>query len=326
MLETAGTTQRRSWQCAHRAAVATGDDDDAGVDRPPASRLVPEPRWAIVPVSMKRQILLTCAALCCGFAQADDWQKEVVFRASFDGSPDARVAGGDPKLYHAASYKDGEAATPGLDGTDVRLAPGAGRTGDALHFTRKNTKAVFFKAQGNVPFEPNGWSATVSFWLKLDPDRDLEPGWCDPLQLTDKAYNDCAIWVDFTKDDKPRHFRLGVFGALKSWDPTNKGSDGNPAFDGRLVRVSRPPFTRERWTHVAITLNRLGRGAGAAELFLDGKSQGAARNITEPFPWDITKASLRLGIDYVGYMDDLAIFRRPLNAAEIAALAAARDW
>jgi hypothetical protein len=90
--------------------------------------------------------------------------------------------------------------------------------------------------------------------------------------------------------------------------------------------VSRPPFTRERWTHVAITLNRLGRGAGAAELFLDGKSQGAARNITEPFPWDITKASLRLGIDYVGYMDDLAIFRRPLNAAEIAALAAARDW
>lgn len=275
---------------------------------------------------MKREFLLLCAVLVSSLAHADDWQKEVVFRATFDGSLDAVVAGGDPKLYHAASYKDDAVATPGLEGTDVQHARGAGRTGDALHFTRKNTRALFFKAKGNVPFDPSGWSGTISFWLKLDPERDLEPGWCDPLQLTDKAYNDSAIWVDFTKDDKPRHFRLGVFGALKSWDPTNKGSDGNPAFDGRLVRVPSPPFTRERWTHVAITINRLGRGAGAAELFLNGKSQGAARNIAEPFQWDLNKASIRLGLDYVGYMDDLTIFRRPLNAMEIQALAAAQNW
>ena len=276
--------------------------------------------------SMKRQVLLVCAAFCSSLLQAEDWQKEVVFRATFDGSLDARVAEGDPKLYHAASYKDEASVTPGLEGTDVRHARGEGRVGDALHFTRKNTKAVFFKAQGNVPFDPNGWSGTISFWLKLDPDRDLEPGWCDPLQLTDKAYNDSAIWVDFTKDDKPRQFRLGVFGALKAWDPMNKGSDGNPVFDGRLVRVVRPPFTREKWTHVAITLNRIGRGAGAAELYLNGKSQGAARNILEPFQWDVGKASIRLGLDYVGYLDDLAIFRRQLTATEVEALASARDW
>jgi hypothetical protein len=250
----------------------------------------------MVLASMKRQVLLVCAAFCSSLLQAEDWQKEVMFRATFDGSIDARVAGGDPKLYHAASYKAESAATPGLEGTDVRHAVGEGRLG------------------------------TISFWLKLDPDRDLEPGWCDPLQLTDKAYNDSAIWVDFTKDDKPRQFRLGVFGALKSWDPTNKGSDGNPTFDGRLVRVLKPPFTREQWTHVAITINRLGRGAGAAELYLNGKLQGAARNIVEPFQWDIGKASIRLGLDYVGFMDDLAIFRRPLTATEVEALASARDW
>ena len=48
-----------------------------------------------------------------------------------------------------------------------------------------------------------GWAL-----LKLDPETDLEPGFCDPLQITDKAYNDSAVWVDFPKDDIPRHFRL----------------------------------------------------------------------------------------------------------------------
>lgn len=276
---------------------------------------------------MKRTFsLLGAAFLSLLPSPAAEWSKEVVFRAPFDGSPDARIAGGDPKLYHAPSYKPDAPAVAGLDGTQVRLARGEGRTGDALHFTRKNTQAVFFKAQGNVPFTSAGGSGTLSFWLRLDPDRDLEPGWCDPLQLTDKAYNDCAIWVDFTKDDKPRHFRLGVFGALRAWDPTNKGSDGNPVFDGRLVRVTRPPFSRDRWTHVAITLHRIGGGAGVAELFVDGQSRGAARDIAEPFPWEIAKATLRLGIDYVGYLDDLCVFRRVLTASEIAALAAAGEW
>lgn len=281
---------------------------------------------AMVVASMKRSILILCGVLVWGLSGAEEWQKEVMFRAPFDGLIDARVAGGDPKLYHAPGYKEQAAAVPGLEGTEVRLARGQGRSGDALHFSRKNTKAVFFKAEGNVPFDPRGWSGTISFWLRLDPDRDLEPGWCDPIQLTDKAYNDSAIWVDFTKDDKPRHFRLGVFGALKSWDPAGRGSDGNPVFDGRLVRVTRPPFTRERWTHVAITVNRLGRGAGAAELYVDGKLQGAARDIVEPFRWELEKATIRLGVDYVGYMDDLAIFRRPLTAAEVATLASASDW
>ena len=257
---------------------------------------------------------------------AADWSKEAIFRAPFDGSPDAHVAGGDPKLYHAPNYKPDAPVTAGLDGTTVRLAKGEGRTGDALHFTRKNTQAIFFKAQGNTPFTATGGSGTISFWLRLDPDRDLEPGWCDPFQLTDKAYNDCAIWVDFTKDDKPRHFRLGVFGSLKAWDPMNKGSDGNPVFDGRLVRVKRPSFSRDRWTHVAITLDRLGAGAGTAQLYVDGQPQGTGSGIAETFQWDLAKASLRLGIDYVGYLDDLTVFRRALTPAEIAALFAAREW
>ena len=102
-----------------------------------------------------------CALVLASTAYAADWKKDVVFRATFDGSLDARIASGDPKLYSAPSYKEQASAQPGLEGTDVRHAKGEGRSGDALRFTRRNTKAVFFKAQGNLPFDAKNWSGVI---------------------------------------------------------------------------------------------------------------------------------------------------------------------
>lgn len=264
--------------------------------------------------------LCLCALALASISYAADWKKAVVFRATFDGSLDARVAAGDPKLYSAPSYKEQASAKPGLEGTDVIHEKGA------LRFTKKNTKAVFYKAQGNVPFDPKNWSGTIGYRLQLDPEQDLEPGFCDPIQVTDKAYNDSAIWTDFTKDDKPRHFRLGVFGAQKAWNPSNLAADKNPDFLNRLVVVKRTPFARGRWTHVAIAYTGLGSGSGEAKLYLDGKLQGTTPKIAETFEWDMASGAIRLGVNYVGFMDDVAIFRRPLNEREIGALAAARKW
>ena len=255
---------------------------------------------------------------------AADLRKDLVFHADFDTSPDARIAKRDKRLYSAPSYKEQSAAKPGLDGTDVELAPGAGRNGSgALRFRKKNTKAVFFRAEDNVPFDAANWTGTLSFWLNLSPDQDLEPGFCDPIQLTDKAYNDSAIWVDFTKDDKPRHLRLGVFGALTAWNPENLAPDKNPAFDKRLVVVKQPPFERGKWTHVAVVYKGLGAD-GSATLYVNGVSQGTTAKIREPFAWDKGLAAIRLGVNYVGLMDDVAIFRRPLTAAEVKRIAAGK--
>ena len=258
-------------------------------------------------------------------SEGADWKSDLVFRATYDGSLDARTAAGDPKLYHAPTYKDLTAAQPGLDGTDVSHAKGQGRVGDALRFNKKNTKAVFYKAEKNIPFDPKNWSGTLSFWLQLDPDKDLEPGFCDPIQMTDKEYNNSAIWVDFTKDDKPRHFRLGVFGRRTEWNPTDIPPDKNPAFDKRLVVVQQAPFARGKWTHVAITYTGLGSGKGEAKLYLDGKLQGVTPTIPEAFEWNITNAALRLGVNYVGLMDDVSVFRRPLSEKEIEELRAS-NW
>ena len=255
---------------------------------------------------------------------AADLRKALTFRANFDNGTDAVVARGDKRLYVAASYKEQASATPGLSGGDVVLAPGAGRSGGALRFVKKNTRAVFYQAAGNVAFNAQGWTGTIAFWLSLDPDQDLEPGYCDPIQVTDKAYNDSAIWVDFTKDDKPRHFRLGVFGDLKAWNPTNLESDKNPAFLKRLVVVKQTPFRRGQWTHIAITHTGLGSSAGSARLYLNGKLQGESTGVAEPFAWDPVRGAIRLGVNYTGLMDDVAIFDRVLTAVEVKRLSAGR--
>lgn len=258
-----------------------------------------------------------------GAVSADEaaLRKALIFHASFDGSADAGFALGDRRIYTATSYKNREDAKAGLHNPDVRIAPGAGRFGDALEFRRKNTKAIYFLAERNVYYWNERWHGTVSFWLSLDPDKDLEPGFSDPIQITDKAYNDAALWVDFTRDDHPRQFRLGVFGDLRNWNPKRLPDDKNPDFLKRLIVVKKPPFARGKWTHVVITHSGLGSGAGGyASLYLDGRLEGTTDIIHESFHWDVKQAAIRVGVNYVGLFDDLAIFSRPLEAQEVRTL------
>jgi hypothetical protein len=246
---------------------------------------------------------------------AADLRDALLFHAGFDGGTKAAVAKGDAEIYMAANYKsEGKA---GIDGSAVVIAKGRGRKGDALHFTKKNTQAVYYKAAGNVAFDAKNWTGTISFWLSLDPETDLEPGYCDPIQVTDSSFDDSAIWVDFTKDDKPRHFRLGVFGEKSEWNPRNVPADKNPAFLGRLVVEKKYPFAKGKWTHVAIVHEALGGGQGIARLYLDGKLIGASPKITEAFAWDASKAALRLGVNYTGLFDELMVFSRALNEKEV---------
>ena len=138
------------------------------------------------------------------------------------------------------------------------------------------------------------------------------------IQVTAEAFNDAALWVDFTKDDKPRHFRLGVFGDLKAWNPKNLAADQNPDFNKRLIVVNQPPFGRGRWTHVVITHSGLNTEAGGvAKLYLNGQLQGTTEGIREPFTWDLSRAAIRVGVNYVGLFDDLAVFNRALTEQEV---------
>src|SRR6187401_2364393 len=121
----------------------------------------------------------------------------LAFHAPFDGGVDARRA----------------EAQPGLPPTDTVHAAGAGRFGDAIRFTRRGAPAVFYQGGANMPYAASNWTGTVSFWLSTDPQTDLGIGFCDPIQITPRMWNNGAFFVEFEKSkvagaDVP--FRLGV--------------------------------------------------------------------------------------------------------------------
>ena len=245
----------------------------------------------------------------------------LTFHASFDDGVDADWALGDAQIYTAPSYDEQDQATHGIGNPTVDVAQGAGRFGDALRFATRNRHAIFYRARDNIAYSTENWGGTVSFWLNLDPATDLEPGFCDPIQITDAAYSDAAIWVDFTAEN-PRQFRLGVFGDLDVWNPDGLSPDAYPAFDERLLIEDAPPFAAGQWTHVVITYDGLNtQRGGVANLYLDGERVSATREgIGEPFTWDLDRGAIRLGVNYVGLYDELSLFSRALSDDEVRAL------
>ncbi len=242
------------------------------------------------------------------------------FHASFDRSANADFGDGDLRIYRAQGGL--ERAKSGLPSAAVHLAKKRGRLGGALAFTDKTTTRIFFKAEENLRYRSDNWNGTVSFWLNVDPEKDLKPGFCDPIQVTDKTWNKAALWVDFSKDQVPRHFRYGAFADYAVWNPTNRKFEESAPSERPWIVVERPPFGRGKWTHVVMTFsgfNRSGTG-GVAKLFLDAQLQGELMDRPQVFTWDISKTMIYLGIAYIGLMDDLALFDRALSPQEVKVL------
>ncbi len=249
-------------------------------------------------------------------APPEELARALIFLAPFDGQMNAQI-GRDPMLCTAETLARDVIQT-GNTRTDVVLAKAAGRFGDALRFTDSGTPKVTMFRGINAGYEEKNWSGTVSFWLKLDPDKDLKPGYCDPIQITDKTWNDAAFFVDFDKD-VPRVFRLGVFPNYKSWNPADTPWEKIAIEKRPMVHVAKPPFARTEWTHVAWTfqnLNAADGSAGTATLYLNGKSQGSLKSPMS-FAWSPEKTAIMLGIAYIGDFDELAIFNRSLNDTEM---------
>jgi hypothetical protein len=264
-----------------------------------------------------------CSAAAPSQSAQDALRKALTFHASFDAKVDAVQAAGDPKLYWAPSLKQRQDAKPGLpESGEVRHAAGAGRFGDALRFTARKSPTVFFRAARNMPYQTVNWSGTVSFWLNTDPAGELEPGFCDPVQITPRAWNDAAFFVEFEKRPESIPFRLGAYADLGVWNPDKRRIADIPTHERPLVTVDKPPFERGRWTHVVFTFENFNTGKpdGVARLYLDGTDRGALSARLQTFTWDVESTAIALGLNYIGMLDELSIFNRALNGSEIAAL------
>jgi hypothetical protein len=246
----------------------------------------------------------------------------LLLHSSFNGTTDVNLFDKDGWIYTADSLAMTK-ITQGNSIKEVTIAKDAGRFGDCLRFSAKTKQVLFYKATVNG-FQPrDNWSGTVGVWLKLDPDKDLPAGFCDPIQITAKKWNDASFFVDFNKD-LPRDFRLGVFSDHKFWNPNNTKFDDIPLKKRPMITVRKPPFSRDRWTHVVFTFSNLNPTDGkssSASMYLNGDLQGT---LNQPlrFTWDQSgdnakEAVIMLGINYVGDLDELAIFQQAMTADQV---------
>ena len=250
-------------------------------------------------------------------------QEAMVFHAPFDGTPDARKGGGDLRIQFGDSWEAPRNTRPGLPpGNVVRIDPGAGVRGDALRFDKKIPQLVGFRVPGNFPVPAEDAQGTVSFWLRVTPDEDIEPGYADVIQVTSKGWDDAAFFVEFTKDEKPREMRLGIYADKKVWNPEGRDWGKMSLAEKPLARVERPGFRRDRWSHVAFTWEHFntGRPDGLARLYVDGRETGQIGPRTQTFTWDKDHAVIMLGLAYTGWMDDLRVYKRALTPNEVRAL------
>jgi hypothetical protein len=272
---------------------------------------------------MYRLLALIPAVMVGTGLAADDPEKEaraklaraLTLHASFDTGLDADFSRGEK----ACCVQKGKDLVPAKPNDEVKVAAGAGRFGGCLHFPKKGTTRPSFKDGGVLGYSPKGWSCTVALWLKLDPDKDLEPGYCDPVQVVGDDSKKGYIFCEWSKDETPRYFRYAIRPLFPIWNPENKAWGDIPFEKRPMVQVDRAPFSRERWTHVAFTVENVNDKTKPqrGRLFIDGKLQGAIEKWDLTFAWDPAKVLLVLGAAYVGHIDDLAVFDRPLTDAEV---------
>lgn len=262
----------------------------------------------------------------CGITLAQDLgslRKALLFHASFDQGMDADVAKGEKWLFTAENMNKRENAKRGLpSGNEVVLERASGKFGGALRFNKSKGPMVFYRASGNFPDRTKNWSGTVSFWLNTDPQKELPDGFCDPIQITSKQWDDAALFVEFEKRPSGIPFRLGVYADKGVWNPMGLKFETIPPSERPLITVDRPPFAGSRWTNVVFVTTHFNTGAadGIATLYLDGEKAGELSTRQQTFSWDDNKAAIMLGLNYIGLMDDLAVFSRGLDSTEVKTL------
>jgi hypothetical protein len=270
---------------------------------------------------------MLCCLIPCLLAvpcRADDAaiRKAVSLYASFDERPEADFGGGDLQLWtrtedSKAKGRFHHAKGVNADVFTINKTKGAhGGCLDVGNVLPENGR-IYFPAKGNIGFNKDGWGGAVSVWLNTNPNELLKTKFCDPIQITQKGFNNGGIWFDFN-DAKPRDLRHGAFTAVAE----NEKPPVEGAVEAQLVWLKRVPFKQGEWRHVVLSWKNFdtSKNDAVSQLWVDGKLIGDIKDRGIAMKWDMEKAGIYVAINYIGLLDELAVFNRPLAEAEIGEL------
>src|SRR5262249_22053156 len=205
------------------------------------------------------QVLLGCGLLCLvvlawvvAAPSADSpeaaLRQAVTFYASFDEAPQGDFGAGDRSLWTRSDHETEKGRytfTKGFDGGAVRVVPGKGVQGGALEISRELPRRgmLFFPARGMLAARKGGWGGAVSVWFK----PSARTPFCDPIYITERKWNDGALWVDYNHD-KQGSVRMGAFPILAAGQKPPEPDDPHPSMLRLKEKVLRPDV----WNHVVL--------------------------------------------------------------------------
>src|SRR5262245_3071556 len=271
------------------------------------------------------RLFVLCALTLPTFAQAADEKAiraAVTFYASFDEEVKGDFGGGqltfDTRSNHPTE-KGVFVVDRGFSDKAFRIAKDKGIAGGALEAVDvlpKNGR-IFVPAKGNIAFKKDGWAGSVSMWCNTDPDKMLRTGFCDPVQITQKGAGNGGLWFDFN-DAKPRDLRHGAFPMVPEGKKGIQESDPNAP----MVRVPKGGWKAGDWHHVVLSWKNFdtGKDDALSALYSDGKLIGEVKDRALAMDWDMDKAGIYVAVNYIGLLDELALFNRALTAEEVALL------
>jgi hypothetical protein len=272
--------------------------------------------------------LLILGVLLVTLPRNEELLKAVTFYASFDAAVKADFGGGEllpSTRYNHKTEKGAFVFEKGIPEKAFRIAEGRGNAGGALEAVDvlPDNGRIYFPGKGNIAVKKGGWSAGLSVWINFDPDTQLKGKFCDPIQITSKSAGNGGLWFDFNDAKPNRNMRMGVFPAVTEARPMIKES--REAWSP-MIWIDAPGFHVGEWHHIVMNWINLdtGKNDGRAELWIDGKRIGEIKDKDFPLTmdWDLDKLGIYFAIGYIGLLDELAIFNRPLTPEEIADLRA----
>jgi Concanavalin A-like lectin/glucanases superfamily len=251
-------------------------------------------------------------------ADEADLRKAVTFYASFDASVNADVGGGElvPKVRAKHATEKEKFVVEEVNSKIVHIAKDRGIAGGCLNVSDllPQDGRLYYPAKDNIAFKKEGWSGSVSMWCRTNPDTFLKTKFCDPLQITQKGYDNGALWFDFN-DKKPRDLRHGVFTARADNQKAVKEEDPKAP----LVRVPGIGWKELDWHHVVITFKNLdtGKPDAVTALYIDGKLKGEVKEQAIAMKWEMAEAKIYLALSYIGLIDEFALFDKALTGDEV---------
>jgi len=252
----------------------------------------------------------------------DELRKAVTLYASFDDAVQADFAVGRREMgTRSGAPKSGQFTfAKGFNSDIFRIAKGKGIAGGALEVTDilPDSGRIYFPMKDNIAFKKGGWGGAVTVWINTDPNTMFKGPFCDPVQITRRGANDGGIWFDFNNAKPKRDLRMGVFPAVPKGE---KGASEDDK-DAPMVRVPGIDFKKGEWHHVVLSWQNFdtGKPNARATLYIDGKKIGDVKDRPIAMDWDVQNGGIYVAVNFIGLLDEFAVFSRPLTTDEVTLL------